>query len=71
MATLTGGKFFPAKNERSLEEVLEEIQNLEKTDISVSNIAVYDEQYYRYLFVGILLLIVVELSRKVVLREVI
>lgn len=71
MATLTGGKFFPAKNEHSLEEVLNEIQNLEKTDVNVSNIAVYDEQYYQYLFIGILLLVAVELVRKVVLREVI
>lgn len=70
ISKLTGGKSFRAQNPGSLKNILSEIEKLERTKINVNSQIVYEELYYSYLFIGILLLILTELGRFFVLREV-
>lgn len=71
ISDLTGGKFYPAKSERGLKEILDDIQKLEKTEIKVNHQIVYDEQYYFYLLVGVSLIFGVEVFRRLVMKDVI
>lgn len=71
ISDLTGGKFYPAKSEKALKDILDDIQKLEKTEIKVNHRIVYDEKFYEYLVIGVLLLFLVELFRKILLREVV
>lgn len=71
IADMTGGKFYPAKSEKALKEILDDIQKLEKTEIKVNHQIVYDEQYYSYLFTGVGLIFLVELLRRLFLKDVV
>ena len=71
MAKLTGGKFYPATNEASLQSILTDINKLERTEIKVENQVIYDELYYRYFLWGFLLFVAAELMRRSVLREIV
>jgi Ca-activated chloride channel family protein len=70
ISDLTGGKFYPATDEEALERVLSDIDKLEKTEIKVDNQVVYDEHYYRYYCIGFILLLMSEILRKALLREI-
>lgn len=70
ISDLTGGKFYPATDEEALELVLDDIDKLERTEIKVDNQVVYDEHYYRYFGVGFILLLISEVLRKTLLREI-
>jgi Ca-activated chloride channel family protein len=71
IATLTGGKFYPAEDDGALETILNDIQKLEKTEIKTETQVVYNELYYKYFFIGFLFLLIAEAIRRTVLREVI
>jgi Ca-activated chloride channel family protein len=71
ISDLTGGKFYPAKTAGGLKEILDEIQKLEKTEIKINQQIVYDEKYYYYLFVGMILVFMTELLRRLVLKDVV
>lgn len=71
ISDLTGGKFYPAKSEKALKEILSDIQNLEKTEIKVNHQIVYDEMYYKYLVIGVMLIFLVEVLRRVLLKDVV
>lgn len=71
ISDLTGGKFYPAKSESALKEILSDIQKLEKTEIKVNHQVVYDEQYYNYLLIGVSLLVLVEILRRLLLKDVV
>lgn len=68
---MTGGKSFLAQTSGSLENVLKEIERLEKTKINVQNQIVYDELYLNYLLIGVVLLLLTEILRKIILKEVV
>lgn len=70
ISDLTGGRFYPAKSNGALKEILEDIQKLEKTEIKVNHKIVYDEQFYSFLLLGVCLIFGVEFSRRLVLRDV-
>lgn len=70
IAKTTGGKHFYAQNSSGLKLVLEEIQNLEKTEIEKNSQVVYKELYLQYLLLGGVLLLMTELSRRMLLKEV-
>jgi Ca-activated chloride channel family protein len=70
ISNLTGGKFYPAKSAKGLKEILDDIQKLEKTKINVQHQIIYDEQFYHYLFLGVLLIFLVEIGRRLILRDV-
>lgn len=71
IANMTGGKFYPAKSDRALQEILSDIQRLEKTEIKVNNRIVYDEQYYQYFVIGVALLFLAEILRRILLKDVV
>jgi Ca-activated chloride channel family protein len=70
ISDLTGGKFYPAKSEKALKEILDDIQKLEKTEIKVNHQIVYDEQYYTFLLIGVAILFGVEVLRRLLLKDV-
>jgi Ca-activated chloride channel family protein len=70
ISDLTGGKMYLAGSENSLQEILREIQSLEKTKIKSNKQVVYKELFYQYLLVGICLLVFVEFFRIFVNKEV-
>lgn len=71
ISDITGGKSYMANSENSLQEILQEIQKLEKTKINNNNKVIYEELFYPYLAWGLLLLILTEMLRKFLLKEVI
>jgi Ca-activated chloride channel family protein len=66
----TGGRTYMASSEESLNEILTDIQKLEKTKIKSQGQVVYDELFFPYLLWGILLFVLVEISRKIIIREI-
>jgi Ca-activated chloride channel family protein len=69
IANLTKGKFYMAGNNHALQNVLGEINKLERTEIEQSGRIIYQELYFKFLLIGVSLLIGAELSRRLVLRE--
>lgn len=70
ISDMTGGKFYPAKSNNALKEIMSDIQNLEKTEIKVNHKIVFDEQFFSYLLIGVSLIFLVEILRRVLLRDV-
>lgn len=70
ISNMTNGKSYLADSEGSLEEILNDIQELEKTEIDNQSQIIYDELFYEFLFWGILLFCFSEVFRKLVIREV-
>jgi Ca-activated chloride channel family protein len=71
ISDMTGGKFYPAKSEKALKDILDDIQNLEKTEIKVNHQIVYDEKFYVYLLIGVSLIFAVEVLRRLLLKDVV
>lgn len=71
ISDMTGGKFYPAKSSGALKDIMDDIQKLEKTEIKVNNQIVYDEKYYQYLLIGVLLIFLTEMMRRVLLKDII
>lgn len=71
ISEMTGGRFYPAKSNNALKEILRDIQKLEKTEIKVNHKIVYDEQFYNFLLIGVSLLVLVEFLRRLLIRDVI
>ena len=70
IANLTGGKYFRATNENSLKSIYSEIDRLEKTKIEVTVLKRYSEEYYRFVWLGLALLLLEILLRYTVLRSI-
>lgn len=68
IAAMTGGKYFRATTKQALEQIYQEIDRLEKTEMDVSTIRRYSEEFHRFAFVGLLLLLLEILLRYSVLR---
>ncbi|MGB0453849.1 MAG: VWA domain-containing protein, partial [Bacteriovoracaceae bacterium] len=71
IANLTGGKSYYARDEKALTDVLDEIERLERTEINLSSKIIYKEHYFKYLLIGVLLLVLCELLSMYLLRLVI
>lgn len=52
IAQMTGGRYFRATSERALEEIYNAIDALEKTEIEVTALKRYSEEYRRFLWAG-------------------
>lgn len=70
ISDLTGGRMFMAGTEKILNEILYEIQQLEKTEIQSQGQVVYDELFFPYLFWGILLFLLHEVIKRLWVREI-
>lgn len=56
IAAMTGGKYFRATNNQGLERIYSEIDRLEKTEIEVSTINRYSEQFHFFAFLAAIFL---------------
>lgn len=63
IAQTTGGKYFRATSNSSLEEIYDEINQLEKTDVKVSKLYNYDEYFKIFLWVALGMLVLDALLR--------
>ena len=70
IAELTGGKYYRAVDEQSLEQIYASIDQLEKTKIEVTSFKRYSEEYHHFAFWGILFLLIEVLLRYTVLRAI-
>lgn len=69
ISSMTGGKSYLANSNGALEKVLAEINKMERTEVAQSGKIIFEELYFKYLLIGVLLIIGTELSRRIVLRE--
>lgn len=56
ISEMTGGKYFRATDENSLQLIYEEIDRLEKTEMDITTIKRYSEEYYRWIGLGLFFL---------------
>jgi len=70
IADMTGGKYFRATSAESLERIYAEIDQLEKTEIEVTTIKRYSEEFHRFALGGLLLLLLELLLRYTVFKTI-
>ncbi len=68
ISKLTGGQYFRATNEAGLERIYAEIDRLEKTEIDVSVFKRYSEEFRKFLFFGLLFLLIEWILKNTLLR---
>lgn len=69
IASVTGGRYFRATNNKKLEEIYEEINKLEKTDIEEFKFYNYEEKYRPLILLALGLLLLEFLMRATVFRS--
>jgi len=70
IAERTGGKYFRARSEKELEEIYEEIDSLERTEIKVSEYVQYRELFPPFVYFGLLFLIMEILLGQTLFRKI-
>jgi Ca-activated chloride channel family protein len=70
ISSITGAKSYVAKDVNALRDILRDIDTAERTEIEVHSRVVHDDRYFPFLLFGVVLFFLVEVSRRVVLREV-
>ena len=68
IARETGGKYFRAASAEALQQVYDEIDQLEKTELEITVYKRYKELYYWPLLTGMCLLLLLMLLRSTVLK---
>jgi Ca-activated chloride channel family protein len=58
IATQTGGKYFRATDNRSLEKIYSDINKLEKSKVEISTYHRYTEKFYPFIFAAMALLLI-------------
>lgn len=69
IAKETGGRFYRADSEKKLKEIWDEIAALEKTEINVRQYMDWDERYYPYLLIALLLALFAYVLKYIVWRR--
>lgn len=70
LAEMTGGSYFRATSEESLERIYQDIDTLEKTEISVTSIKRYSDEFHRFALFGMLFLVFEIVLRYTVFRTI-
>ena len=70
IADMTGGKYFRATDNKKLEQIYQEIDQLEKSKVEVKHFSRKNEQYFYFALIGALLLILEALGRYTLLRKI-
>ena len=70
IAEMTGGNYFRATSEESLARIYQEIDTLEKTEIEVTSLKRYSEEFHRFALFGMLFLVFEILLRYTVFRTI-
>ncbi len=68
ISRMTGGKYYRATDEQGLKEVYEEIDALEKTEIEVTTIKRYSEEYPKFVMLGLGLWLLIFLLQHTILK---
>lgn len=68
ISEMTGGKYFRATTAEGLQRIYDEIDRLEKTEIEVTSIKRYSEEFHWFAMIGLIALILELLLRYSVLR---
>lgn len=69
IAGMTGGKYFRATNNESLEQIYNEIDQLEKSKIDVQEYSIKHEEFLPFAIIAIILLFVEMFVSKVIMRK--
>jgi Ca-activated chloride channel family protein len=70
IADITGGRFFRARDPKALAEIYEKINELEKTEVTVTEYRSYEELFRYFLFPAILLLLFEVSARQVMVPRI-
>lgn len=70
ISDMTGGKYFRATTARSLEKIYDEIDRLEKTEVEVTSVKRYSEEFYRFVWLAMILLLIEMLLSYTFLRHI-
>jgi len=70
IAQLTGGRFFRAQNTEELNEIYSEIDRMEKTEIKSITHVSHSEYFYKWLWIGFLILMAEMLLQNTVFRRI-
>ena len=68
IANMTGGQYYRATDQQSLESIYAEIDRLEKTEMEITSFRRYSEEFRRFLSIGIILLLIDLLLRLTVFK---
>ena len=70
ISNLTGGRYFRATDEESLQKIYDYIDTLEKTEIEVSVFKRYSEDFRKFLAIGLLLLFIEWITKLTIFRTI-
>lgn len=70
IAEKTGGKYFRARSEKELEEIYTEIDQMEKTEVKVSEYVQYRELFIVFVYFGLAFLVLEMLLSQTVFRKI-
>ncbi|MCL2689739.1 MAG: VWA domain-containing protein [Chitinispirillia bacterium] len=70
IAALTGGMYFRAQDSQTLGEIYDEISKMETTEIKSITHVSYSEYFYKWLWIGFLILMAEMLMQKTVFRRI-
>jgi Ca-activated chloride channel family protein len=70
IATLTGGRSFRAQNTEELQEIYDEIDRMERTEIKSVVYASHSEYFYKWLWIGFLIIAMEMLLQKTIFRRI-
>jgi len=65
---MSGGEYYRATDEQSLQSIYAEIDRLEKTEIEVTTFKRYSEEFRRFLSLGLILLLIDLLLRMTIFK---
>lgn len=70
IATTTGGEYFRAVDNKALGEIYDRINEMEKSEVQITHYISYEELYFRWLLIAILLLALEFVVERVVLNRI-
>jgi Ca-activated chloride channel family protein len=70
IADMTGGKYFRATDNRKLEQIYDEIDQLEKSRVETKHFSKKDEKYFPFALAGLLFVLVETLARHALFRKI-
>ena len=70
ISSMTGGRYFRATNEESLQQIYASIDQLEKTEIEVSVLKRYQDKFYLFALIGLLSLFLEMILKYTLIRSI-
>ena len=70
ISTMTGGKYYRATSEEALQQIYDEINTLEKTEMQITTIKRYSEEFRKFLWAGLILLLLEMILKYIFLRAI-